>query len=246
MVGLVSSLVLSALMIGKEPCGTPCNQIKTLYLGEEKYSLNKPSNDEERKLYVPQAGDLVFFRDDIFFWKLTYRMAFTGPPYHVAVVIQQPDGEYQLLESGPNDTMHVEICPLQCRFQSWKGDIWVRRRATPLTPEQSKSLTEFAHQQKGKRYALLRLGAQLTVLRTRGPVRTYFVGAPHGERDSYICAECVLESLTKAGVLDGKNVRPSATYPQDMFWDRSYNRFLNHHFHLSPEWRPPQYLTLGD
>ena len=46
-----------------------------------------------------------------------------------------------------------------------------------------------------------------------------------------------------AGVLDPANVRPSATYPRDMFFDQSRNRFLNEHFKLAPRWLPPQMWT---
>ena len=69
------------------------------------------------------------------FWNVTYKLAFTGPPYHAALMFKMPDGEFRLLESGPNDTTNVRLCVLPNRLQSWKGLIHVRRRLVPLTPE---------------------------------------------------------------------------------------------------------------
>jgi len=54
--------------------------------------------------------------------------------------------------------------------------VWIRKRKTPLTPEQCARLTEFAERQDGKRFALVRLAGQLTPLRSRGPLRTFVVG----------------------------------------------------------------------
>ena len=58
------------------------------------------------------------------------------------------------------------------------GRVWIRRRKVPLTPEQSCRLTAFAMAQDGKRFALIRLAAQLTPFRHRGPIRTKYVGKP--------------------------------------------------------------------
>src|SRR5262249_12484550 len=72
------------------------------------------------------------------------------------------------------------------------------------------------------------------------PLRTYFMGGPHGpNRCSYFCSETVLEACIYAGLLDAKNTRPSATFPRDMFFDNSLNLFLKTHFTLAPCWYPP-------
>ena len=118
------------------------------------------------------------------------------------------------------------------------------KRAVPLTPEQCARLTEFALSTDGKRFGLGRLGLQLTVFRTRGPVRTAFVGRPQGvERESYFCSELVVEALVYAGLVDGRTARPSATYPRDLFFDSSLNPYLNRHLKLYPCWDPPARWT---
>jgi hypothetical protein len=81
--------------------------------------------------------------------------------------------------------------------------------------------------------------AQLTCFRSRGPLRTYVLGGPHGERDCYFCAELAMESCVHVGLLPRDTTRPCATYPQDMFFDKSYNYFLNNHFTLADGWQPP-------
>jgi hypothetical protein len=120
-----------------------------------------------------------------------------------------------------------------------KGPVWIRKRKTPLTPEQSACLTEWATRQEGKLFALIRLGGQLTPLRSRGPLRTYFLGKPRGERDSYFCSELCTETLVHVGLIDAATARPSCTYPHDLFYDSSWNLYLNRHFTLADGWEPP-------
>jgi hypothetical protein len=89
--------------------------------------------------------------------------------------------------------------------------VWIRQRKTPLTHEQNECLTAFAMRQDGKWFALPRLGRQLTPFRTRGPLRTYWMGQPHGgDRRSYFCSELVTESLVAAGLVDPAKARPGA------------------------------------
>src|SRR2546430_11548247 len=51
------------------------------------------------------------------------------------------------------------------------------------------TLFRSAEAQDGKPFATLRLLRQITPLRTRGQIRTYFVGRPSGDQDRYFCAE---------------------------------------------------------
>src|SRR5262249_47363788 len=148
--------------------------------------------------YQPQAGDILFFTDYSKIWAVLFAIARAGHPYHSGIVIQLPDGSFRSLEAGFNDTTKVEVGELEPRLHSWHGPIWVRRRRTPLTPEQSARLTEFALRQDKKRYALIRLFGQMTPFRSRGYVRTNFLGGPHGERSAYFCSECVLEACVYA------------------------------------------------
>src|SRR6185436_8386148 len=104
---------------------------------------------------------------------------------------------------------------------------------------QSCALTNFAMRQWGKHFALIRLGGQLTPFRSRGPLRTYVIGHPHGDRRNYFCSELVTESCVAAGLIDAATARPSCTYPHDLFFDESINLYLKHHLPLKDYWEPP-------
>jgi hypothetical protein len=195
--------------------------------------------------YCPQPGDIMLCTDRLLFWKLTFNLALTGHPHHSGIVFALPDGRMAILEAGPHDTFFVEINEAVAHLHSYEdeGPVWIRRRRVPLTPEQSARLTAWALRQCGKHFALIRLGGQLTFLRSRGPLRTRFLGGPHGERKNYFCSELLLESCVAAGLLDPATTRPAATYPRDIFFDKSWNPYLNKHLNLSACWYPPARWT---
>jgi hypothetical protein len=204
------------------------------------YELREPAEP-----YVPQAGDIMLRLDHSKFWRVTHYMALAFDPNGSAVVFARPDGSMGILEAGPMDTLWCRTLDAIPHLQEYDdiGRVWIRRRKTPLTPEQSARLTEFALKNDGKRFALQRLGLQLTPFRTRGPLRTCFVGKPHGDRFCYFCSELVCESLVCAGVLDPETTRPSATYPHDLFYGRSWNPYLDHHLEINQGWYPPARWT---
>jgi hypothetical protein len=193
--------------------------------------------------YDPQPGDIIFFTDDHnHFWDVTYKIAASGHPYHSGVVVLLPDGELATLESGPDDSSLVEVCSLFERLKFHhcnRGRIWIRRRKVALTVEESCRLTEFAITQRHKPYALARLLGQVTPLRSRGPLKTNFMGGCQGPHDCYFCSELVLEALVYAGLMDPVTTRPRATYPRDFFFDSSINPYLRRHLNLSCTWEPP-------
>ena len=80
--------------------------------------------------------------------------------------------------------------------------------------------------------------------RTRGPLRTWVVGKPHGSgQRSYFCSELVCEACVVAGLLDPETTRPSATYPRDLFYGRSFNPFIDRNLDLNCGWYPPARWT---
>jgi hypothetical protein len=103
-------------------------------------------------------------------------------------------------------------------------------------------LTAFAQAADGKPFAVVRMFGQLTPFRSRGPLRTEHLGGPRGDRVSYFCSELVAEACVAAGLLDPETARPSATYPRDLFFGHSHNRYLACHLDLS-EWDPPARWT---
>jgi hypothetical protein len=197
--------------------------------------------------YVPQPGDIFLATDKSAIMRLGHDMAWAGAPHHSAIVFLKPDGHYAILEAGPHNSVRVEVVDLleHCNSHERDGElVWIRRRSTPLTPEQSARLTAFAMAQNGKPFATWRMLAQVTFfLRTRGPVRTLFLGKPNGERSRYFCSELVTESCLAAGILDPASTRPSATYPHDLFFGRSLNPVLNHILTINQSWCPPARWT---
>jgi hypothetical protein len=212
------------------------------YLYQPAYCLDEQPRPPA-EVYQAQAGDLLFFNDHSWIWQLGFYLALSNQPMHAGIVVQMPDGQLSALEAGYDDRTWVDIVPLPARLREFKGAVWVRRRVQPLTAEESARLTEFALRVNQGRFAVLRLIAQVTPFRSRGPLKTFFLGKPRGLRRSYFCSECVLEACVYAGLLDKETTRPAATYPRDMFFDRSPNLYLNKHLKLAPAWEIPALWT---
>lgn len=196
--------------------------------------------------YIPQPGDIMLRLDHSKFWRTTHWLALAFDPNGSAIVFARPDGTPAILEAGPCDTMWIRTLDVEPHLKEYAdiGRVWIRRRRVPLTPEQSCRLTQFALAQDGKRFALQRLGVQMTPFRSRGPLRTYVLGGPHGpDRRSYFCSELVCEACVAAGLLDPARTRPSATYPHDLFYGRSLNFFIKHHLDVNGCWYPPARWT---
>lgn len=210
------------------------------YLHDAVYCLDYEFHGKTRA-YLPQPGDIMLATDKNFFWKVTHDMAFAFEPHNSAIVVARPDGSLGILEAGPNDTLWINTVDMLPHLREYeaKGPVWIRRRKTPLTKEENEQLTDFAVKQEGKRFALFRLGVLLTPFRDRGPLRTYVMGKPNPNRCQYYCAELVVNAGVAAGVIDACTARPSATFPHDLFFDKSYNLYLSRHFNLSDGWDPP-------
>jgi hypothetical protein len=195
--------------------------------------------------YVPQPGDLFLAVTPDFIMRLGHRLAGAAAPHHSGIVYARPDGSLAVLEAGPFNTLEVSGWDVSYHLRAYekKERLWIRRRKIPLTPEQSSQLTAFCHGQVGKPFATLRILGQLTLFRSRGPIRTEYVGKPRGNRDRWFCAELVVEALVAACLLDGETARPSATYPRELFFDCSPNPWLNEHFNLAGGWYPPAQWT---
>jgi hypothetical protein len=233
---LASIALCSFLTIGQKD-----NTYNAGFLCQAAYALD----DEIRgpvKRYVPQPGDIYLSTDRSWIINVGHRIAWSGQPNHSGIVIAMPDGNPAILEGGPFNGIKVEILDLfdDLNFHDKRDEkCWIRARKNPLTKEQSDQLTEWAMAQNGKPFAVRRMLRQMTPFRTRGPLRTYFMGGPNGERDRYFCAELVMETCVHVGLVDKEIARPSATYPEDMFYDKSNNLFLNSYFSLADGWHPP-------
>jgi hypothetical protein len=214
------------------------------YLYQPAYSMDKVLRGPA-EAYMPQPGDNMLATDDNVIWKITHDLALAFEPHGSGIFFARSDGSLALLEAGPNDTLFIRaVDPLPHLMEyADKGPVWVRKRRVPLTVEQSAKLTCFAERQDGKWFALPRLGLQLTPFRARGPLRTYVMGKSNPNRISYYCSELVTECLVAADLLDREIARPSATYPHDLFFEHSFNPYINRHYHLGDCWYPPARWT---
>jgi hypothetical protein len=195
--------------------------------------------------YAPQPGDLFFAATPDVIMRLGHHLAGAADPHHSGIVFARADGSLAILEAGPFNSLVVTGWDVMEHLLAYEKTerVWVRRRKCPLTPEQGGRLTAFCTAQVGKPFATLRVGAQLTPFRTRGPIRTTYCGKVHGDRDKWFCSELVTESLAATGLIDAETARPSATYPRDLFFDRSPNRWIDEHLDLSAGWYPPARWT---
>jgi hypothetical protein len=233
-------LILGIACAGAPPVG--CDQVSCLYQPAFciDYELRGPA-----EMYHPQPGDLFLCTGRERWAKWGHWAAFARAPQHSGVVVA-PDGSLALLEAGPHNTFHIEVLELVPQLASYAEyeRVWIRRRRVPLTPDQCAGLTAFAMSVEGKRFAFFRMLGQLTVCRSRGPYRTEFMGVSRGDqRSSYYCAELTMEACVAAGLIDPDTARPSASYPRDMFFGCSKNRYINEHLDMS-EWEPPARWTL--
>src|SRR5262245_42766002 len=198
--------------------------------------------------YHPQPGDMFFSTDHIRILRIGHKLTGAKGIHHSGLIFIRPDGSAATLEAGPHNTATVSVLDLAenlGKYEEEGSSVWIRQRKTPLTAEEAKMLGDFAMAQDGKLFAWVRLLGQLTPFRSRGPLRTYWIGGPHGTRISYFCSELVTESLLAAGLLDPNRTRPSATYPCDLFYGTSTNPFINDNLDINASWEPPAHWTLS-
>ncbi len=202
------------------------------------YSLRQPAEP-----YIPQPGDIFIGTDNSFLAKCGHWLAFAWAPQHSGIVFAGRDGRPMLLEGGPKNTLHcgmVELIPELTDYAA-HDRVWIRRRCVPLTPEQSAALTDFAQSMDGRRFGLMHMLAQLTPFRCRGPWRTNYLGKSNPE-GNYYCSELVFEACIAAGLLDASTTRPGASFPRDLFFGHSRNRYINAHLDMS-HWLAPARWT---
>jgi len=201
------------------------------------YALRIPTEP-----YTPQPGDIFLATDQQLWSRVGHWLAGGGGLHPSGIILMRSNGGPALIEAGPFNSLKIAILDpcTHMREHVAAGDrVWIRRRRVPLTPEQSARLTEFAEAQDGKPFAMLRMLAQVTPFRSRSPLRVYFLGTAHGSRDKFFCSELVMESCVAAGLHDPFTARPDSTYPRDLCFGRSINRYLNEHLELDAGWYPP-------
>ena len=195
-------------------------------------------NRVENAPYHPQPGDLCICDDFNRFRHAVYRLAGTAAPTHVCMVIADRDGKPAVLDIGGPKliTSKVLIMDVEMRFLTYPGDIQVRRLKQPLTPEQSRELTEFAYAQEGKGFALSRVILQGTPLSARKGLRKTLFAKTDFNRTRWFCSEIVVAAGTRAQIFNPREVFANATYPRDLAFDETIN--LSTLYHPASMWSP--------
>ncbi len=212
------------------------------YLYEPAYSLNWQDSGKPTP-YCLQPGDICFAVNNHVMSRIGHRLSGAGLPNHSMIAFAHPDGRVWILEAGPHSQLSLQVNEAYTHLRKYVaegGRVWIRRRRIPLSLEQSEALTQFCLGQDDKIFPVVRLVAQLTPFRSRGPFRTAWLGKPDLDQRTYFCSELVLNALVAAGVLDADLFRPSATYPSDLFFSRSRNPHVDRGvILLHCEWEPP-------
>jgi hypothetical protein len=193
--------------------------------------------------YDPQPGDVILMSDTNVLWSAMYALALTGAPGHIGLVVTLPDGRLGMYEAGFNESFWTRASPLDYRINHYPGKVWVRRLRMPLTPWQNARLTEFVCRTDNTRYNIHLAKLQITPFSGRGLLRTRAFGRPRGPAGRMICSQAILEALVYAGAIDEETTRPAATYPRDLFFDRSLNPYINRHPPLAAKWDEPALWT---
>jgi len=188
--------------------------------------------------YRPQPGDIVISDDFNRFYHLALKFADTAPPTHASIVFASADGKPMLLDlTGPHLlTSKVMLLDVDARFQSYPGVIQVRRLRQPLTPEQSRELTEFALAQQGKRFAIGRIALMGTPFSARNGLRNTLFGHTYLNRNRWFCSELVIAACAKASLIDPRACCGNAIYPRDLAVDQHLDLSLLYHPPLT--WTP--------
>ena len=120
----------------------------------------------------------------------------------------------------------------------YPGYIWVRERNEPLTPAQDAALTAFAVAVANTRYSVTTFAALATPFTPRGPLHARCSRAGRADRGTAVLQRSRSRKprLRRASSTP-EHAAPAATYPQDLFYDRSRNPYIDRHPPLAGGWR---------
>ncbi len=167
------------------------------------------------EVYVPQAGDLILFRNRNILARAAYYISLSGSTTHVGLVVAKPDGTLTMLEAMPGDP--VIMGDLGSRLTQYSGKVSVRRRKTPLTAEESTRLTEFACAQVGKPFHLL--GLLVPPVSFPFKLITKPLDPNCLDRSRWICTSLVLRTCISAGILCPGKINPEGACASDLATD---------------------------
>lgn len=239
--------LISTLAFGGDPIQSGCG-----YLYQPAFEIKGPLRGPLRP-YSPQPGDMIFESDDRIGMTIGHNLAKTGQPHHSLIVFQRAEGGLAVLQAGGFDEhptrvgihdVYENLLNEEAKTGRKDKRIYVRERKTPLTPEQSELLTQWAAHIADCRFSRYRLFALMSPVRAKGPLRTAFVGKVNYDRGGFFCSEQVATALAYAHIIDPELARPGATFPRDLFFGESCNYWVNRSMKpLNCDWHPPARWT---
>lgn len=191
----------------------------------------------ETEHYDPQPGDLILFQSPGVLRNVVYALGCSGGVTHSGIVVARPDGTLGMLEA-PGTGYPVMVSDIPSRHEYHKGRAWVRCRRTPLTPEQTKCLTEFACRQEGKPF----FSVGVLIPPFGKPIPKHFqkcVKPEQLEPGKWFCSPLCVAAMMACGSLDLCAAKPWFVDPQDLKTD--------HWLDLSCGWeKPVRWLYCGE
>jgi hypothetical protein len=205
----MTPLLLLSLLAGPGYAEYPCQTGSPLMLQSEGCRVGWQG---EPVPYVPQAGDLILFRNSNVLNRAAFYVSLSGSTTHVALVVARPDGSLGLFETRPFAPVIMD--DLTMRVTEGKGQVSVRQRKTPLTAEQSSRLTAFATAQLGKRFNFC--GCLATPFSL--PCRFFEKESDPDRQDRprYFCSGLVLRACIAACILNGDKINPDGSCASDL------------------------------
>jgi len=180
--------------------------------------------------YLPREGDIVITTSCCHHVRL-FKLAGTGHPLHVGLLVKNENGELTFFESTVVDR-GVTMFPAEERFQHFIDNhrsplIWVRPIREPLTPEQSQKLTQFALSQQKKGFAFMRSAAFVLPVERIHKTST--------KQWTWFCTELTIEGVCQAELLSTQ-VNPATILPEDIYHNRKID--LNGGWLPATTWAP--------
>src|SRR6266571_367796 len=203
-------LVAGLMQVGQPPVVTT-GEIGS-YLYQPAYVLDHELRGSPTP-YDLQPGDICFAVNNHWASRFGHQLSGAGLPNHSMLVFDYGDGRLGIIEAGPHSQLAIAAAEAYGHLLSYETEgsrVWVRRRRTPLTPEQVAAVSEFCREQDGKRFPGFRVSIQVTPFRSRMPLGAAWKGKVDYDKPAYFCSELVLNALAYGGVLDPDVLRPSA------------------------------------
>ena len=208
----MTPLLILSLLASPGYTDQPCQTAPPMHFQARSCESGCSAGEE---VYVPQAGDLLLFRNRNILARAAYYITLSGSTTHVGLVVAKPDGSLTMLEAMPGDP--VIMGDLGKRMVEYTGQVSVRRRKAPLTTEESARLTAFACAQVGKPFHLL----GLLVPPVSFPFRVLSrpVDPTCLERSRWICTSLLLRTCISAGLICPDTINPEGACASDVATD---------------------------